>query len=166
MQNNFLLTADYNFCWTGITKNVRLWDKRASSSFLPEPFLYPWGHPLRKCWLPVFLLPFLSPILLNPLKTLVLRHSPTGKMGRGRGKWKTGQQLCRKVCNSIKGSCKCPVYKGFRDWFHGLFGHETRGGEKGEFDGSGEGKREGRERERGRFWMGFWLGWQSDGQKI
>lgn len=84
----------------------------------------------------------------QPLKTLVLRHFLPEKMGRGRGKWKTGQQLCRKVCNSVKGSCKCPVYKGFRDWFRGLLGHETRamkrsvygwksGGEKG---GKGEGK--------------------------
>lgn len=66
-------------------------------------------------------------------------------MGRGKGKWKTGQQLCRKVCNSIKGSCKCPVYKAFRDWFHGLLGHETRGEKKGNFMVQGSGKgREGR----------------------
>ena len=62
------------------------------------------------------------------------------------------------MCNSVKDSCRFPVYKGFRDWFHGLFGHETRGGRRGNPDGDWEGKREGRERGKGKIPEGF-LAW-------
>lgn len=83
-------------------------------------------------------------------------------MGRGRGKWKIGQQLCRKVCNSVKDSCKSTVYKGFRDWFHGLFGHETREGIRMEI-GRGKGRR--RRGERGRFRRVFGLVGRATGKK-